>query len=348
MKKCTGQEISEKLAMALSPAEFPQEIDGLHDHIRDCSACQEELAALEQAHRFLSTYAVQLGSSMSGCPSSDTIVALARKELVDPTIESHVGSCPRCAQEVELIEELSRETCEGGDPELSLHEKKFIRNKIAEVYSAPAQGWGQRVKAAIQALRADLSLPSLALGAVAAALLMIVILPRSAEKEVLFPVFSDVVWHDGASRLMAKGPFPGGQPAAEKKIAVLIVVPEKSGFSQSQLDETYEKVDLAKRLGGSYEIVSPRDLRAALQHKVPPGEGLKAVADQAFSTLGVDYLLCFELHPSAEGVSLQGMLFQKGMEGTQATITQTKLALSRIPSRITAIAAQLLLDAEHS
>ena len=348
MKTCTGPQISEKLAMALSPAEFPQEIDGIYDHVRDCGACQEELDAMQQVHRYLRTYAAVLEPSMSGCPSSDAIVAFTLRECVDPKIEAHVRTCPRCAHEIELIADLRRDVCEEGDAEPSMHERDFIGRKIAEAYGTPMPGWGQRIREAIQAARAGLSFPSLALGAVAAALLIMVVLPRGAEKEALFPAFSDVVWQDGASKLMAKEPFRSVQPHAAKKIALLVVLPERSRFSQEQLDEIYEKVDLAKRLGGSYEVVSPRAMRAALKDEVQPGESLHGMADQAFSALGIDYLLCFELQPLAEGLSLKGILFQKGMEGTPATFTQTRLSFSRIPSRIMAIAAQLLLDAEHS
>jgi hypothetical protein len=348
MKKCTGQQICEKLAMALSPAEFPQEIDGIYDHVRDCDACQEELDAMGQVHRYLHTYAAVLESSMSGCPSSDAIVAFTQGERLDPAIEAHIRTCPLCAQELELIADLKQDVCEEGDTEPSIHERDFIRSKIAEAYGAPVPGWGPRIREAIQAVTAGLSFPSLALGAVAAALFIMVVLPRGAEKEILFPAFSDVVWQDGASKLMAKEPFRSVQPAAAKKIALLVVLPEQSGFSQAQLDEIYEKVDLAKRLAGSYEVVSPRAMRTALKDKVQPGESLHGMADQAFSALGVDYLLCFELQPLAEGLSLKGILFEKGMEDPPATFTQTRLAFNRIPSRIMAIAAQLLLDAEHS
>lgn len=60
---CLKRNISERLALALWPGEFPEESREITEHVRGCSECREELNMLERTYEVLKANPKRAGHS---------------------------------------------------------------------------------------------------------------------------------------------------------------------------------------------------------------------------------------------------------------------------------------------
>jgi len=328
--------------MALSPSDFPHEIAELEEHLKECPACREEVKALRRMEKFLGDNKEFVAELLSPCPEADALTSFALGETTDPSVERHLELCVDCREQVALIRELSKERLEWGKRTASAQERAFFHEAVAKEYG-PAAGTAQSLW---ETIRDWFHVPSLALGAAVAALLVAFLMPREPEELRLTPVLSSAVWEKPADT--TKGPLePKELVPARKKVAVILLLHGPSQPLVQDAEQMYGKLEIAKKLGSAYDFLSPKEIKEALAAREVSGNLMKIV-DTIFDKTNADYLLAFEILAAKGGDAVKGTLFQRDRKGDLGSISQTGLTLSLMHSRITTMAAELLLQAEGS
>ncbi len=331
MAKCKNDEISQRLLAALAPDEFPEWARHIEEHVRECQSCAEELETLRILDTLIRKHREVLADSPVGCPEPAVLVEAAIGEQSDPHLLAHVQRCPACQREFELVRELVQE-----DPSL-------IESPVAAAVEVPGQAGPSLPQRIFASVRDFISVPSLALGAAAAAIIAFVLLPGAPKEVSMRPVLSDVDWHSSLSidkGLMA----PKSVSGIKTKVAVVLLVADDDPISPGELERVYRQVRIADDLGHAFEFISPVDLKERLS----PDRHVRSASAMAAEVFRKDsdpqYVLTFEIFRSVDGNALKGTLFRRGGLHDMGSISQTGLALDRIPSRINAIGADLLLE----
>jgi hypothetical protein len=346
MANCTRHDLSAKLAAALSSEEFPEDFAAIEKHLSSCGPCREELHALRLLDGFLRAHREELRDAVSGCPSSAALVDFAEGTVVDPEVSAHCAHCADCAEQVALIRDLQREELPHGYQMPTLAQQRFLRDTVSAQYGSAQASPISRITTFLETLRSSLSLPSLALGAVAAALLIVFLMPRGPKQESLMPLMSDVTWSSSVPSA-TKGPLPGEPAIPRKKVALIVVTSAKSALSAPQVHDMYDRIDVAKTLGSSYEFLTPKDLQDALG-RPQEVQDLRTLADRIFSRTKPEYVLVFQIAKDESAYSLRGSLFEKKRGNEKIRIFHSGLTLDRVPSVIAAMSSELLLEAEFS
>jgi hypothetical protein len=352
MSQCKRDEASRNLAMAISPEEFPSEAAELEAHVQDCQGCQEELHALRLIDAFLREHKDALADERSACPSAEDLVEFAQTGEADPSCTTHIASCTSCSEEVGLARGVNREDLSAGFERPPSVQRRFIMACVEREYGRPAPSWHSRLAALVTAVRDRLSFPSMLVGAVAAAALVVCLLPQGKGTGAMVPALSAVTW-DVPDASMQKIPSQPVAPAgmtplvADKKIAVIILVSEKDQLSQSVLDRIYREVDIATKLSGSYRFVSPKEIQKALGTPKPVDDPDR-LALTVFRKVPAHYVLFVRIEKQDSLYSLWGMLYERGQNAKRARISHMGIPMDRIPSHITTIGSELLLEADFS
>jgi len=331
MAECKNDEIRQGLLAALAPEEFPEWAGRIEEHVRECQSCAEELETLRILDALIRKHREELADSPAGCPEPGALVEAAIGDKSDPHILKHVQQCPDCQREFELVRELLQE-----DPSL-------IESAVGTSVEAPAQRGPSLPQRIFASIRDFISVPSLALGAAAAAIIAFVLLPGAPKEVSMRPVLSDVDWHSSLSidkELMA----PKSVSGIKTKVAVVLLVADDAPISTGELERVYAQVRIAEELGQAFEFVSPPDLKKRLSADRRVRSASAMAAEVFRRDADPQYVLTFEIFRSADGNALKGTLFRRGRLHDMGSISQTGLALDRIPSRINAIGADLLLE----
>jgi len=346
MGACKRPDIAERLMMALSPSDFPHEAAELEAHLKECPACREEMKALRRMEKFLGDNKDLMAELLSPCPEADALTSFALGEASDPSVERHLELCIDCREQVALIRELSQEKLDSGKLSASAQERSFFHEAVAKEYGPAKRREARAIQNLWETVSDWLNIPSLALGAAVAALLMVFLMPRGPEELRLTPVLSSAVWEKPSDT--TKGPLePKELLTARKKVAVILLLHGASEPLGQDAEQIYSKLEIVKKLGAAYDFLSPKEIKEALAGREVSGN-LINVADAIFDRTSADYLLAFEILPANAGDAVKGTLFQRDRKGDLGSISQTGLSISRIPSRITTMGAELLLEAEPS
>jgi anti-sigma factor RsiW len=333
--------------MALFPGELPDAMPELEEHLKQCSSCSHELEMLRKLDGAIRDLRDQLAYLLSPCPDPDGLFKFALGEGVAPDVESHIALCPDCAEQVSLIKELVQEDLEQEKATPTPRAKERIRDAVLREYGSGRQPFLQGAVDFLVALKQYFHVPSLAAGAAVAAVLLLLVMPQKPEKAALHPALSNVGWKASSSQAVKELTQHQRLLSPERKVALVMLLPSEVRLSQAQIDKIYEEVDISARLAGQYELVSPAVMKRVFQN-VGSFESTSAVAKYTAGRTGANYILTFEILPSGSSYSLKGTLFREGQATETGSIFQSGLALSGIPSRITSMAAELILEAESS
>jgi hypothetical protein len=351
MSECKRDDVSRKLAMALSPQEFPSEAAELEAHLRDCQTCQEELHTLGLIDSFLREHKEALADVCDVCPSAEELAEFARGGAADPSVNAHVGCCSACSEEVKLARDLQQEDLSGGSARPTRAQRTFLQRTIEREYGGRGESWASRLTGFVEAVKDHLSFPSMLVGAVAAAALVVCLLPHGAGTGAVVPGFSAVTWDlpvPAGTKTVEPGAPAVGEPAfGEKKVALIILLSEKDHLSQSQVDHIYRQMDIATKLHGSYQFLQPKQVQAAMG--IPQAvDDPDQLAQTVFTKVQANYLLFVRIEKQDALYSLKGMLYEQGQHAKRARISHMGITLDRIPSNITTIGCELLIEAEFS
>ncbi len=345
MTPCQRPDISERLMMALSPAEFPEEASEIEEHAKQCSSCRHELADLRQLESVIKEQKEQLAEAVRPCPDPEMLFNFATGEKVLRNVGNHIELCADCAEQVSLIRELKKENLDSSKTPVPRRTGELIHAAVRQEYGQARRPNLRTIRDLLSALTEFFHFPSLALGAAVAALLLLLVLPYKPEGLVLSPAFSSVSWQ--VASLASKGTAPKSSLVAKQKVALIILLPRDIKLSSEEIDKIYADIALASKLGGFYNFISPGKLKVSLKDQTLP-QNSAAVAEVAAGKTGANYVLIFEILPSKSGYTLVGRLYKRAGKEQRGSISQTGLPLSAIPSRITGIGAELLLEAESS
>ncbi len=345
MEPCARPDIAERLIIALSSSDFaPDEVEELDAHLKECPSCREEMTALKRMETFLIQNKDLVAESLSPCPSIEKLTAFAAGEMTEDSLEDHIRVCNDCREHVALIRELLQEQIPTGQRSTSKREKQRFCEAALQAYpeSKPRQG---AIRTIFDKLNDLFYIPSLAMGAAAAALLMIVLMPKAPQEMQLVPALSNVVWEKPS--VSAKGDFaPKTSPLPKKKIALILLFRGPEQATPQNADDIYSKLDIAKRLGATYDFLSPKDIGTATGGRLISGS-LTSVSHDVFEKTDADYLLTFEILKANTGTVLKGTLFERGRKVDRGSISQTGLTVSHVPSKITLIGTELLFESEQ-
>jgi hypothetical protein len=344
MARCPKSEISDVLPMALAPSEFPDQMPRIEEHLKDCEFCKRELALLKRLETAVRSNKDYLRDTLAPCPSPEELCEFAMG-ADDEAVQAHLELCSACAEETALIRELAKEDLNGATEELPSRINQLIHESVKREYRPTGELGFKKARDFFAGVMSLFSLPSFAAGAVAAALLILLIEPWQARELSLNPAQSEVEWRSGP---FVRKELPLQQESAKPpKIALVIVLPENTPLTPQQIDEIYGKLNTPAKMGAYYEFLSPKELKSVLSGigGVKHGETVSGVI---IEKTGPKYVLQFRISSAGSLFDLKGSLYSADKKREVADISQTRLPLSRIPSRIDSIAMELLLEAEAS
>ena len=195
MGDCNRKDLSELLMRALSPKDRPEDVPGLKDHVRECPQCAMELELYSNFLSFVQENREELATALSECPDAVALVQFVAEGMTDPEIGRHIDSCYQCQDELGLVEELiaSRLDTDQVPARLTVAQWGLVRDRVAKEYGVPAKEEPSLLHRFLGLKTAFLNIPSLAVGALAAALVLLVVLPRPGEQPFNVEL-SDVNW----------------------------------------------------------------------------------------------------------------------------------------------------------
>jgi predicted anti-sigma-YlaC factor YlaD len=344
MAGCTRQDVSERLVMALWPDEFPKEQPRIEEHLRDCLECRKELDMLRALNQVLGKNRDELAPCLAACPSTESLVDFALGQRVDRSIEEHIAYCADCRAQFELVRELpGEEILAGSEGKLSAAEKLRIQQAISQEYAPSRLRERRSLREAISDFIAAFHVPSLALGAVVAALLLVVVMPWGPREAPLSLVLSDVSWDAG---VITKSADEALHPV--KKVALVILRGESAPLTDEDIENLYRKMTLPRGPEFPFQLLSPKDIKAALENVPRSIRDVSGLAGQVFSRTDADYLLTFEVEGSAAAIGLKATLFDRRRKSPVGTMSQTGFNLERLPQRIMDVGTDLVLEAGSS
>jgi hypothetical protein len=346
MGSCKKEDMSERLMMALWPEQFPDEQPSIQGHLRDCPKCREELEMLRKFDTFIKEHKNELASAVSDCPASGALVEFALGEKLDQAIEGHLECCEECRKQVRLVQHLTQHDLSAVDEAaLSLEERILIRKAVSAEYGEEEKAAPSSLRRYLDKLKANFNVPSLALGAVTAAVLLIFLLPQAPKEAPFHLVLSEVVW-SLAGETINKGDGLFQRPLKPgKKVAVVIVVDAPDLLAQADTDDLYRALDMSNELGDGYELLSPAETKKALDDSRQKIDELSDLAEQVFGKTDADYVLAFRISRSGSMNALTGSLVRRGREDQVESLSHTGLSRERLPKRIKWIGTELLLEA---
>ncbi len=345
MTECKRHDVAEKLAMALSPEDFPADMAEVDRHLQECTECREELKYLMLLDNFLKQHKDELAPAFEKCPTEEALMEFATGEARDASVADHLDICEGCREFVRIVRELHEEDLAPVKAEPSLEEKALIRAEVAREYGLKEKPELQPQPGFLQKLTAALHIPSMALGAVVAALLVVVLLPQRPVDKSLRPVLSDAMWKIAPSEITKTPGDRPHQPGALNKVALVLMIPADSVLSQAELDRIYENLDLPRNLSTIYRFIPPAEMKQALAEAKESAD-ISEFADLVLTKSGANYLLLFEVLKSPDGYKLNGSVFRPQAKTRISMILQTRLKLEDLPSRISAAGSELLMEAD--
>jgi hypothetical protein len=343
--ECTRNDLSELLAMALYPKDFPDVQEEIAEHVKECSQCRDELEKLQQLSETLRENRAELAPCVSACPEATALVDFSVGETADPTIKTHIEHCSACREHAQLIRQLASEGSTVDRPAApNAEEKLMIRNAVVKQYGQPLEKPSFSLSAAFWSFVSIFDLRSIALGAVVTAVLLAVLVPWAHKEPPSRLVLSDARW-ESAPQTMIKGGELLGHP---KSVALVILVQGGADLSAKEVSEIYGKIDLAQRLGDQYDLVSPVDIKKALGTVSEKVANIPDFARTLFDKTDVDYVLLFRIGGSGTRLSLAGSLFKSADKPFLGSASWDGIPKDRLPSSIMRITAELLAGAEQS
>ncbi len=344
MAHCSKSEISDVLPMALAPSEFPDEISRIEDHLKDCEMCSKELDNLKLLETAIKAEKDNLRDAVAPCPSPEALFEFAMGEEND-VIQGHLKLCSACAEELSLIRELVIDTTHPDTAQMPSHMDRLLRESVNREYGEIRSHWLHSVQEFFVRVASLFSFPSFAAGAAMAAMCLLLLAPWQSKELSLIPAGSNVVWKSGPA---AQKEFAVPEKSDDSpKIALVIVLPETTQLSPQQIDEIYGKLSMPTRMGDYYNFLSPKELKGIL-NDIGGVKKSESVSGIVIEKTGPKYVLQFQISSVGPLFDLKASLFGADQKRELGEISQSRLPLSRIPSRMDSIGTELLLEAEAS
>lgn len=225
-------------------------------HLHECEECRHELELIS------STVSLLKSNKKVFCPEPWELAEFAVKgDECNGFLKTHMEHCPLCAKE---FEELSSP----GPTSLPAE----LWSAIQEEYGG-ARGkhspwaWSKSLGSYLQRFVTAFKMPLMGIGAVAAALLLVVIfiqgLPLRGRPVV---ALSAVNWDESSSGLIPKGSISLMGAARKKDIGAVVIYfsSEQVLLPLKQIDELYEQLKPGPHITATVKVISPDTIQKKL------------------------------------------------------------------------------------
>jgi hypothetical protein len=321
METCTRPDLSEHLIKALWPKEFPQDRRTIEEHLRECAECRQELAMLQRMVNTIVEHRDELMDCVSECVSMEKLLDVAKGKPLDEISLAHAQACPVCGELVSRIQGLSADalSCHDSSP-LTSEEMLLLKDAVTKTY-----GVFQEKKASVTSriwsrVLDSLHLPSAVVGAAVAALLIMAVVPHGPAKRPMEMALSGIAWK--APDVMDKSGFQAEPIHPPKRVALLILLGQKTGLSRHDVDALYRELDSPDRFGERFDPIAPSDLKQALAQDATTVSTAQEAATLIFQRTDVALALVWQVRGSGQERSIQGTLFRQGVTAAPMTVSQ--------------------------
>jgi len=261
----------------------PSRNQWVDDHVKSCADCAENVRRLSEMTRLLRSHGAAF------CPEPWELAQMVA-DGTDPNgrVKKHLAQCARCREE---LERLTAPEQPDAIPEWFT---EAVRREFpgcgGESVSWSAGGFFNELVSKLAGL---MSRPTLALGAAAACLLVVVLLSGYPQGDMPATALSKVDWDQPTSTLQHKGGMRLMGPGKTKmKAAVFIHFASRNDApSQWAVDEMYAQLNPRDALKSHFDILSPHQVAEAVGEESFTTRSAQDLSRLLHSKLGVSLVV---------------------------------------------------------
>ncbi len=346
MTECNRPDLAEILILALPSSKMPDKATEILQHVQECPHCKKELEMYANLQTLIRDHRAELASALADCPDADALVRFASSTEPDPAVQDHVAHCCDCQEQMEILRDVMRESTDAPSvPDRpSGEELRFLKEAVAKQYGAPRQPQPETppfLQRFFSRIFGALHVPSLALGAVVAALLLICIWPRGIVERSYRVALSDVKWPAPEETVSKSDHWLEPVPESVKQVALVILDGSEKPLPKKNVDALYQQLSLQEVLGPSYSVMSPSDLKHDLAGSPGSVRDLSTLWSEVQTKTHADYFIVVQIAEKPGSITLKSTLYRRGYPKQLGSITQTQVPAELLPDRIRSMAADL-------
>ncbi len=291
MKPTTPHHPSELLLDYLEDALAPEERSDVEQHLRECAECAEELEEIRLLAEGLRTHKDRVF-----CPDAADLFRFTHGgEDPDGKLSEHLEQCEACREDVSLYRAADGE-------ELA---SPAIREAFGKLAATRAERPSPRkglFKSILEHLSAPFGIPVAALGAAAAAVLLVILIyPRTGVEPTIG--LSSVEW----ARTPAKSK-PKSLIELPRVAVILAFSGLRSPLGQETVDFLYRELRPAPLMRERFEFSNPSTVRSVLISKTIDTKDWQKGRAQLSRALHADLLLILKVELEKKRWGLKGEL----------------------------------------
>ena len=347
MTECNRKDLAEVLILALPSSQVPEKAAEILHHTEECPHCREELDMYANLATLIRKHRDNLAPAVYGCPDADALVGFASATEPDPAIKDHLAYCCECREQVETLRRVIQEQSDAATitDRPTVAELGFLRDKVVERYGAQRTDKQGLIQRFFSEIMEGLNFPSLAVGAVATALLLVCVLPRAIPQQSYRLALSDVSWPSGQEEISKTDHWLEPVPESVKEVALVILDGRDKAVAQKDIDALYEQFSRRDVIGPTYTVISPSDLKHALAGSPGSVRDLSGLWSQVQTKTRADYFIAVQITGEPRSITLNATLFGRGNTEDLGRITQTRVTTKLLPERIKGMASDLIAQA---
>jgi Putative zinc-finger len=290
----------------------PSEKAGVEEHLSGCRECTSRVEELRQ------TIADLKGNKEAFCPEPWELHEYAQGGK-DPhgDISPHVENCPFCSEDLSAWKTAAVE--ERMPSELWSRLKERLPGAAQKQIPSERPRWSQMV---LEKLTRFWKAPTIAVGAVAAALLVIVIFYR-APMEPMVPLEKSL---------------------PQKTAFVVLFKDVKDPALKKQIESVYGALSASPELKDRYSFVSPAETSEVIESEKAPSDDRSAMIEGLRKHLNVSRALVFTVFPSGDKLAVRVELVDTIHHKTLQTKTDEKIEPNKLAERVRSDVQSMLLQ----
>lgn len=270
------------------------------EHLRTCDDCSRQLEELTQWVNTLKN------NKEAFCPELWEVYEQVRgREDSARVIHAHLDQCPSCREDANALKAGT------GEKVMPAELWDSFKAQFPEPVAAKPEGLvTQWLSGFMEQLSALFRPPLIAAGAVAAAILVVLILyPGGVAPPVVG--LSSVTWKEVDLRSRVMGTPPpveqrGTVPLDRERVAILIFFRDfKKPFTQERIDSLYWAVKPTESITDRFDVLPPARIKETLSEKTAEADTRQKLLERLHEKLGVAQVVALTVAPSANGFGIQ-------------------------------------------
>ena len=300
----------------------PEERADMEDHLQKCPQCSRKLSALQATAGTLRQF------KHAFCPEPWEIYEFVNYKIDrEGIVSSHIEECELCREAAgSMLIEAQTETM----PSELCQQVKDRLPQSRTIEAAKAR----RPVALIEQIRKRFRLPALAMGAAAAVLLAVLLIPHEPPQSVI--TLSSSTWE--------RVPKPKSARANGNGVAIIIALEDfPKPVPQNRVDSLYEAVAPTMELYERFPIVSPAQLRRAVKNGLVKPDDKKKMLQDLKAKLGVSTAALVTVFYKPEGMGVHCRLVDTASGNTISEERAAGVSTEALEKRIRWMVTGLLL-----